>query len=122
MKLVTAFFRLIRWPNLVFIVVTQLLFYYCIVVPIIQSPNDTFFSFHNFILLIIASVLIATAGYIINDYFDLNIDQVNKPQKLVVDKIIKRRWTILMHILLSLIGICLGFYIDLKYGSYWIGL
>ncbi|MGC4104716.1 hypothetical protein [Ferruginibacter sp.] len=33
MKLVTAFLRLVRWPNLVFIAVTQSLFYYCIIRP-----------------------------------------------------------------------------------------
>jgi 4-hydroxybenzoate polyprenyltransferase len=57
-------------------------------------------------------VLIAAAGYIINDYFDLNIDQVNKPDKLIVDKVIKRRWTIFWHIVFSLTGVALGFYVD----------
>ena len=48
----------------------------------------------QFILLSLASVLIAAAGYIINDYFDVNIDQVNKPKKNVVDLIVSRRWAI----------------------------
>jgi 4-hydroxybenzoate polyprenyltransferase len=60
-----------------------------------------------------SSVLIAAAGYIINDYFDLNIDRINKPDKLVVEKIIPRRWTILWHLLLSFTGIAIGFYLDL---------
>lgn len=64
-------------------------------------------------LLIAASVLIAAAGYIINDYFDLNIDRINKPDKLVVEKIIKRRWTIVWHLLLSVVGILLSFYVCL---------
>ncbi len=122
MKLVAAFFRLIRWPNLVFIVVTQFLFYYSIISPIIKIPIESNFTFQNFIFLVISSILIAAAGYIINDYFDLNIDKINKPQKLVVEKIIKRRWTILLHILVSLIGIIVGFYIDFNAGTYWIGV
>lgn len=65
-----------------------------------------------FVALVTASVFIAAAGNIINDYFDLNIDQINKPHKVVVEKIIKRRWVILWHILLSLTGIVLGFYVD----------
>ncbi len=65
-----------------------------------------------FLLICISSVLIAAAGYIINDYFDLNIDQVNKPDKLVVDKIIRRRWVIVWHIVLSVTGIAIGFYVD----------
>src|SRR6187200_942179 len=100
MKLMAAFLRLIRWPNLVFIVLTQLLFYYCIYQPLFPV-NDL----RPLAWLIAASVFIAAAGYIINDYFDLNIDQINKPDKLVVEKIIKRRWTILWHIVLSIAGI-----------------
>lgn len=106
MKLIPAFFRLIRWPNLVFIVLTQALFYYCIVIPVFEnhqvSPALTPLLFWS---LVLASVLIAAAGYIINDYFDLNIDRVNKPDKLVVDKLIKRRWAILWHLLLSALGL-----------------
>ena len=117
MKLVTAFLRLVRWPNLVFIVVTQLLFYYCIILPFNRIGGVFFFDTRSLVLLILSSVLIAAAGYIINDYFDLNIDRVNKPEKLVVEKIIKRRWAIVWHILLSVTGILLGIYIDLKENS-----
>ncbi len=53
----------------------------------------------------LASVVIAAAGYIINDYFDLNIDQVNKPDKVVVNVIINRRWVIFWHMFLSLLGL-----------------
>lgn len=106
MKLVIAFFRLVRWPNLVFIAVTQVLFYYCIVIPVFQqyhsSPALTQKLFWH---LVVASVLIAAAGYIINDYFDLNIDRVNKPGKIVVDKIIRRRWAMMWHLIFSFLGI-----------------
>jgi 4-hydroxybenzoate polyprenyltransferase len=66
----------------------------------------------NFVLICVSSILIAAAGYIINDYFDLNIDRVNKPDKLVVERVIKRRWAIVWHIILSTIGIAIGFYVD----------
>lgn len=122
MRLVKAFFRLVRWPNLVFIAVTQLLFLYCVVRPVFDKagigPN-----IHGwrFALLCISSVLIAAAGYIINDYFDLNIDQVNKPDKLIVEKIIHRRWTIIWHLVLSIIGILMGFVIDFTSSAYLLG-
>lgn len=75
-----------------------------------------------FILLIISSVIIAAAGYIINDYFDLNIDLINKPDKLVVEKIISRRWVIFWHLLFSIAGIIIGFYIDWKTNVRFLGL
>ena len=123
MNLTSAFLRLVRWPNLVFIAITQILFVYCIVHPVMYAagaiPNIKGIFF---ILLIVSSVLIAAGGYIINDYFDLNIDQINKPDKLVVEKIIPRRWVIFWHLFLSLAAILLGFYIDINTRVKFLGL
>jgi 4-hydroxybenzoate polyprenyltransferase len=101
MRLIPAFFRLIRWQNGLFIVITQLLFYFCIYKAIFKEDE----SLHEIAWLIVASLFIASAGYIINDYFDLNIDRINKPEKNVVDSVISRRWVILWHLLLSVAGI-----------------
>lgn len=100
MKLIAAFLRLIRWPNLAFIGLTQVLFYCCVYQPLFHSVNVK-----TLVWLMVASVLIAAAGYIINDYFDLNIDQINKPEKNVFAKNIHRRWAILWHFAFSFFGI-----------------
>lgn len=117
MKLLLAFFRLIRWPNLIFIALTQSLFYYCIIVPSLpasyyQLPYKL--TQPLFFLLVIASVFIAAAGYIINDYFDINIDQINKPDKMVVEKIINRRWAILLHWIITTVGLIISLYVSFK--------
>lgn len=115
LQLLGAFFRLVRWPNLVFIFLTQLLFYYFIQLPMHEAPGwvmTPVLTPRLFLLLAASSILIAAAGYIINDYFDLNIDRVNKPKRLVVDRIIKRRWTILWHWILSGLGLLLSFYVS----------
>ncbi|HEU4469957.1 MAG TPA: geranylgeranylglycerol-phosphate geranylgeranyltransferase [Flavisolibacter sp.] len=100
MKLTKAFFQLIRWPNLVFIVLTQCLFYYCVYLPLFEVPRTSSLAW-----LVTASVFIAAAGYIINDYFDLNIDQINKPSKNVFVRSVHRRWAIIWHFILSAAGI-----------------
>src|SRR5688572_15017532 len=100
MRLIVAFLKLVRWPNLIFIVLTQLLFYYCIYLPLYKIPQTNLLAW-----IIIASVCIAAAGYIINDYFDLNIDKINKPERNVLNTIINRRWAIVWHLILSTIGI-----------------
>ncbi len=107
MQLLRAFFKLIRWPNLLFIALTQCLFYTQIGNKFATYDFEFIFRAAQlpFDLLVIASLLIAAGGYIINDYFDLHIDGVNKPQSLVIDKIIKRRWGIFMHLLFSIAGI-----------------
>ena len=123
MKLITAFLRLVRWQNLLMIFVTQVLYYFCFIQPILSELEDAYSSFTTryFLLQMLASLLIAAAGNIINDYFDLNIDEINKPAKKIIDKLIKRRWAIVQHILLSLTGILIGFYIDFKTPVFWLG-
>jgi 4-hydroxybenzoate polyprenyltransferase len=121
---VPAFFRLIRWPNLLFIGLTQSLFYFCILIPSFYQGHpvhENILKPEYFALLSLSSILIAAAGYIINDYFDLHIDRINKPEKVVVEKIIKRRWAIIWHWVLSGLGIAIGFYLSWKIRNIFIG-
>jgi 4-hydroxybenzoate polyprenyltransferase len=55
-----------------------------------------------------STVLIAAAGYVINDYYDVKIDLVNKPDRVVIGKGITRRYAILFHSALSILGVALG--------------
>jgi 4-hydroxybenzoate polyprenyltransferase len=106
MRLIAAFLKLVRLPNLFFIALSQVLFQYCVYRPMYDGTipaNDTL----HFIFLVLASLCIAAAGYIINDYFDINIDEVNKPKRMVVGKIINRRWAIAWHFMLNSAGLAL---------------
>jgi 4-hydroxybenzoate polyprenyltransferase len=121
MKLVVAFLKMIRLPNLFFIVITQLLFHWAIIHPVTESVNHhPVLNGQIFIYLILASVLIAAAGYIINDYFDINIDNINKPKGNVVDSIVSRRWAMAWHFILSGSGIILSAYVTWKTGLWYI--
>lgn len=118
MKLITAFFKLIRWPNLFFIILTQFVFYFAIVESVYFPEASLSFDITQlnlkFYLLVFSSVAIAAAGYIINDYFDLQIDGINKPDKIVVDVVIKRRAAIIWHFALSFLGIVGSFIVSYK--------
>ncbi len=106
MRLIAGFLKMIRLPNLIFIALAQLLFQFCVYYSFYKSdiaPDDRL----HFIYIVLASIFIAAAGYIINDYFDINIDEVNKPGKMVVDKVINRRWAIAWHFILSSAGVIL---------------
>jgi 4-hydroxybenzoate polyprenyltransferase len=124
MKAFTAFFKLIRWPNLLFIVLTQVLFRYFILFFVYREGHPGYeeikLTQSLFFLLVFASVCIAAAGYIINDYFDVNIDQVNKSSKVIVGTFINRRAAILLHAMLSLIGLVLSVYVGYKLRNYYI--
>ena len=104
MALLSAFFRLIRWPNLLFIAITQWLTYVCLYRPILEVPAGISIDAHIYFWML-ASILIAAGGYVINDYFDINIDEVNRPQRQVVDRLISRRWAMLWHLILSVLGL-----------------
>jgi 4-hydroxybenzoate polyprenyltransferase len=66
----------------------------------------------QFFFLSLSTVMIAAAGYIINDYFDVRIDKVNKPERMVIDKGIKRRVAIGAHTVISVLAILIGFWIS----------
>lgn len=118
-----AFIKLIRWPNLAFIFITQVLFEFTVILPAFKEAGITANLTGGYIyLLALSSVLIAAGGNIINDYFDVNIDLINKPQKVIISKYIHRHWAILWHILLSLAGVLLGLFIEFKTHAYLLGL
>lgn len=64
----------------------------------------------HFTLLVVTTLLIAAGGYIINDYFDVKIDRINKPHKVWIGKTISRRSALLVHQLFSAAGILLAFF------------
>jgi 4-hydroxybenzoate polyprenyltransferase len=70
------------------------------------------FSELNFFFLVMATVFITAAGYVINDYFDTKTDLVNRPETVILGKTLNRRWAILLHVFFNTIGIGLGTYIS----------
>lgn len=70
----------------------------------------------GFLALTFSTVLIAAAGYIINDYYDVKIDAINKPERLLVGRAIRRRRAMFAHLLLSFIGVGIGFLLSWKVG------
>jgi len=72
----------------------------------------------QFALLVFSIVLIAAGGNIINDYFDLRADRINKPHRIVIGKHVKRRVAMVSHIALSLAGILIGGYLSWEVGMW----
>lgn len=117
MKYLIGFLKLVRFPNLAIIFLTQYAIRFGIIYPFLdQGGLSLFLDEKLFAMLAIATVSIAAAGYIINDYFDVKLDSVNKPQQLIIGQIISRRVSMFLHIVLNFIGLGLAFYIALKIG------
>jgi len=65
----------------------------------------------NFAVLVLSTVMLAAGGYIINDYYDIIIDEINKPGKIIIGKIISEKRAILGYQILTSISILLGLYL-----------
>ncbi len=108
---IIAFFKLIRVENLLIIIITQ----WCIKYLVFSPINDfSKFTPALFTISLISTLLIAAAGYIINDYFDVKTDKINRPETVVIDVVIKRRWAMILHIAFNAVGLILGLYLALK--------
>lgn len=113
-----AFLKLIRLPNLLIIALTQYVVRYAIVYPFLTINSiELKMSNLDFFLLSLSTVMIAAAGYIINDYFDTKVDRVNRPDKIIVGKYIKRRWAMGSHIVISGIAMLLALYVAYAIGN-----
>lgn len=77
-------------------------------------PNEQF----DFFLLVFSLVLIAAAGNIINDYFDVKADRVNKPDRLIISKYIKRRWAIVIHWGFNFIAFTIACYLSWEHQTF----
>jgi len=114
---IRAFIKLIRFNNLVVIALTMLVTRYCMMQPILAVRHTDMqlqLSHTDFFLLIISTLLIAAAGYIINDYFDVKTDRINKPDKLYIDNGVKRRLAIVIHTIFNVLGFVIGVYVAHK--------
>ncbi len=104
--------KLIRFPNLAIIAFTQLM----VALFLVKSVTiEALVLDLPFLILIASTLLIASAGYLINDYYDIKIDYVNKPERVVIGKHIKRRQVLIIHSIFNFTGIVLGGFI-----SWWI--
>lgn len=61
-----------------------------------------------FILLVISLLFIVAGGYVINDYFDVEIDKINKPDKLIVSRVFSENVTKFFYITLTFLGLLSG--------------
>lgn len=123
MKSIASFFQLIRWKNLLIVAITQWVIWYFVINPLnAVAEQNTFLNAFNFALLSISTLLIAAAGYIINDYFDIKIDLINRPQKVIIEHNINRRSAMLWHTFFNIAGFAIACFLAYKMQQYWVVL
>jgi len=129
-----AFLSLIRWQNLLIVILTMVLMRYAVLGPVISKigvillmgtgeevPMVLQFPWYDFLLLVAATVFITAGGYVINDYFDIKTDLINKG-KVIVGTKIPRRQAMMWHNIFNIAGVSAGFYISWKAGYIYLGV
>lgn len=123
LKVVKGWAQLVRLPNVLIVIVIQLLIRYCIIVPYLYAGSPGLITpIADFMVLICVTLLITIGGYVINDYFDVRIDSINRPDNVVVNRLITRHAAIKLHLILNSIAILLGFYLAWQVKSVGFGL
>lgn len=88
---------------------------YCIIQPILSTYRLSLeFPFIYFAGLVISVVFIAAAGYLINDYFDVQADTINRPEKVIIGKYVNHKTALRIYYAINLIALAISFYISFK--------
>lgn len=101
--------RLVRWSNLVFLGVLIWVMNQWVAVPILErAAFGAQLPWYTLLLIGVATVLIAAGGYVVNDYFDVKIDRINRPDQLIVTRTVSREGAMHLSMALSGIGVVCG--------------
>lgn len=110
---VLAFLKLIRSLNLIILAFTQYMCRYFIIGKGTESIYEIATDW-KFFLLVVSTVFVAAAGYIINDYYDVKIDLRNKPKRVVIGKVLHRRIALVSHFILNTLACVLAVFLGWK--------
>ena len=109
-----SYLNLIRWKNLLLLIIAQVLVKYALLEPFNVTTRLSNF---EFLVLVFATLCIAAAGNIINDIYDVQTDSINKPKQLIIGKHISENQAYNLFFTLTIIGVSLGFYLSYRIGN-----
>ncbi len=106
-----SFLKLVRYKNLLMVLLTLFLTKYALIHSFISTSN---FSNFHFTLLSLSILCITAGGYIINDIFDIKADKINKPTKVFIGETITKINAQISYYIVTSIGLGLGIYLSLE--------
>ncbi|MGN0187366.1 MAG: geranylgeranylglycerol-phosphate geranylgeranyltransferase [Paludibacteraceae bacterium] len=115
--------KLIRYKNLLFIIAVQWLMTACVIAPTLAMfhvPLHTTWWLQ--LLIISATTLTAAGGYVINDYFDLKIDRINRPDKVIIGNRIDKRTAMRLYQATTAAGVIIGLVAAIVLRSWTVGM
>ena len=101
--------RLVRWSNLLFLAALVWLMEKWVAVPLLdKAAFGEQLPWYMVLLILLATVFIAAGGYVINDYFDVKIDRINRPDEVIVTWSVSKPAAMRLSLCFSGIGILCG--------------
>lgn len=108
-EIIKPYLRLLRVGNLAFLAILLFVMEKWVATPLLRLAQfSEQMPWWVLILLILSTVLIAAGGYVINDYFDVKIDRINRPDEMVVTRHISRDGAMRIFQVLTALGIAVG--------------
>ena len=108
-EIIKPYLQLLRVGNLTFVAILLYVMEKWVAIPLLQLEQfGELMPWWILTLLIVSVVGIAAGGYVINDYFDVKIDRINRPDNLVVTRIISRDAAMNLFYGLTAVGVIAG--------------
>lgn len=106
----SALLSLVRWYNIFFLALAQ----YLAVLFVLNEPSDwrTILLDPSVHAIVFASLFSVAGGYIINNFYDLEKDLINRPNKTLYEKILRQSTALRLYILFTLTSLALGIYVS----------
>ena len=108
-EIIKPYLQLLRVGNLAFLAILLYVMEAWVATPLLQRAMfQPLMPWWVLTLLILSVVCIAAGGYVINDYFDVKIDRINRPDDLIVTRIISRDAAMHLFQALTAVGVAAG--------------
>jgi 4-hydroxybenzoate polyprenyltransferase len=108
-EIIKPFLQLLRIGNLAFLVILLYVMEKWVAAPLLQQEQfGELMPWWILTLLILSVVCVAAGGYVINDYFDVKIDRINRPDDLIVTRFISRDAAMYLFYIFTAVGLVAG--------------
>ena len=122
MNKVFGILKLVRWVNLLIIALSMYLFQFCIIQTFMDAARvETTMSWFYYSLLVLSTVMIASAGNVVNAYFDYEQDMEYKPDQTMIGRYISLDNAFMLQMILNVVGVLIAFYLAYHFGKQRLG-
>jgi 4-hydroxybenzoate polyprenyltransferase len=112
LKKILSLFSVVRGYNILILIFAQYLASIFIFSPEKSLPS-VIFDLH-LLYIVLASVCVVAAGYIINNFYDSKVDRINRPVKTGIDNYVKQETKLTLYFALNFLGFVFGFLVSWK--------